>query len=76
VYAAPLLEKERDPLRPALLSNPQDPIASHRASVCAALSAADRPVDAGKIDGAQIFEQGLHRREADGGGRLTERRKA
>ena len=76
MYAAPLLEEERDPLRATLLSNLQHPIPSHRASVRAALSADDRPVDAGEIDGAEILKEGFHRHEPDGGGRVTERRKA
>src|SRR4051794_31780758 len=63
-YTTPLLEKEGNLSFLALRANGRDPSLLHRTSAGAAFTTDDDPMDAGKIDSADVLEKRLNRQEA------------
>ena len=71
--ASPLFEKERYTLQPALASNANYPVLSHRPSMWAALAADNHPIDTGQIERAEIFKQRLNGEEPHDSGCVAKR---
>ena len=67
LHAAPLFKEEGDPFFLTLLLNGGDPLMLQRSGSWAAFATDDDPVDAGEVDGAEIFKKGLDGEELHGG---------
>src|SRR5207302_712285 len=62
-YATPLLEEEGHLGLLALAANGLHPLLPHRAGAGTALPADDDPVDALQVELAEVFQEGLDRKE-------------
>ncbi len=72
-HAAPLLEEEGHTVFPALSFDIQDPVLLHAPGARTALAAGDHPMDAGQVDGTQVFQKRFQGGEAHDGGGVAQR---